>query len=104
MLSAGAAERYHQALETAALVFAHAGVHQRHHTGQKLMHALLLIEIIDHGSVFTREQFKSLFASGIGQAAAIENESAAISALIIWHAAMKRKRKYAHGKVICFGS
>ena len=89
MLPAGAAERHHQVLKAAPLILAHAGVHQRQDTGQKLVHALLLIQIVDDRSVFAGEGLEALFAAGIGQAAAIENKSAAIPGLILRPAAMK---------------
>jgi len=55
MLAAGAPERHHQVLEAAALIRAHAGVHQRHCAGEKLAHALLLVEIVDDRASFERE-------------------------------------------------
>ena len=89
MLSAGAAERHHQALEAATLIIAHAGIDQRHDAGEKLVHALLLIEIIDHWRVFAGESLEALFASGIRDAAAIENESASMSGLVFRQAPVK---------------
>src|ERR1700692_4288040 len=103
MLAAGAAERDHQVLEAAALVFVNAGIHKRHHAGQKLMHALLLVEVIDDRRIFTGELLEALFASGIRQAAAIKNESAAISAFIFRHAAVKRKRENSHSQNVGCG-
>ena len=76
-------------LEAAALICAHAGVHQRYGAGKKLVHAFLLIEIVDDRRVFAGEGFEALFASGIGEAAAIENESAAISGLVLGQASVK---------------
>src|SRR5579863_4004930 len=89
MLAAGAAERDHQVLEAALLIVAYAGIHQRHDAGQKLMHALFLIQIVDDRRVAAGEGFEVLLAAGIGEATAIENESAAMSALIFWQAAME---------------
>src|SRR5579864_1893790 len=77
MLAAGAAERHRQTLEAATLIIAYAGIHQRHHAGEKLMHALLLIQIIDHRRVFAREGLEALFASWIRETASVENETAA---------------------------
>jgi len=54
VLAAGAAERDHQILEAALLISADAGIHERQDAGEKLMHALLLLEIFDHRGVFAR--------------------------------------------------
>src|SRR5208337_4104523 len=89
MLTAGAPERHHQVLEAAAPISAHTRVHQRHDTGEKLLHALLLVEIVDDGCVFAGESLEALFASGIGEAAAIEDESAAIASLVLRQAPVK---------------
>ena len=87
MLAAGATERNHQALEAATPVLTHAGVHQRRNVGEKQMHALLLVQIIDHRRIFPGKRFESLFASGIRKTAAIENKAAAISGPVFRHAA-----------------
>ena len=50
--------------------------------GQKLVHAFLLVEIFDHRRVFAGERAEPLFAAGIGQAAGIEDESAAVARFI----------------------
>src|SRR5262252_2788073 len=42
MLTAGAAERHHQVFESALLIVAQAGVHQRHYICEILMYALML--------------------------------------------------------------
>ena len=86
MLAARAAKRHHQVLEPAALIVAHAGVHQRQHTGKELVHALLLVEIVDHRRVFAGERFEALFAPGIGKAARVENKSAAVARCRRWAA------------------
>src|SRR5438105_12661362 len=83
MLAAGAAERHHHVLESAATVTAHAAIHQRHHVFEKLLHALLLLKIVDHGRVFPSEILEALLASRVRQASAIENESAAVSGFIL---------------------
>src|ERR1019366_6773533 len=89
MLAAGAAERHHQVLEAATLIRAHACVHQRHDAGEKLVHALLPIEIVDYRRVFAGKGFEALFAPGIREAAAIENESAAIAGLVLRQTSVK---------------
>ena len=55
MLSTRAAKRNHQILEAAALIFEHAGIHQRKGAGEKLVDALLLVEVLDHRSVLAGE-------------------------------------------------
>src|SRR3989441_5023956 len=104
MLAAGAAKGDHQIFEAALLITADAGVHQRQDTREKLVHAFLLIEIVDDRGVFASQSFEALFASWIGEAAAIEDESAAVSGLVCWQAAMKGKTENAHDQVIRFGS
>src|SRR5438046_1719194 len=89
MLAASAAERNHQILEAALLKIADTGVHQRQDAGEELMHALLLIEIVDHRSVFAGEGLETLFAAGIGEAAAVKNEAAAVAALVLGQAVVK---------------
>src|SRR5439155_7454379 len=89
MLPTGAAERYHQVLEAAALIIADARIHQRDHAGEELMRALLLVEILDHRRVFSGQAFETLFASRIGNAAGIEDEAAAVPGLIRRHPLVK---------------
>src|SRR5713226_7405953 len=89
MLATGAAERHHQALEAATLIIAHTGIHQRYDAGEKLLYALLLIQIINHRHIFARESLEALFASGIRKAAAVENESAPMPGLVFRRAPVK---------------
>src|SRR6266566_2099886 len=89
MLAAGAAERDHQIFEAALLIAADARVHQRQDTGEKLVHGLLLIEVVDDRSVLAGERLEALFAAGIGEAAAIENEATAVAAFVLGQAAVK---------------
>ena len=53
------------------------------------MNAFLLVEIFDYRRVFSREGLESVFASGIRKTAGVEDEAAAMSALIFWPASMK---------------
>ena len=103
VLPTRAAERNHQILEAALLIGAHAAINQRHHAGKILMHALLLVEVIDYRRVFSGESFEAFFPPGIGQAAAIENKAAAISTFIFRKAAVKREAEDAHDKIVGFG-
>src|SRR5713226_842349 len=100
MLAAGAAERDHQVLEPALLIVGDAGIQQRKNTGEKLVHALLLIEIVDHRGVLAGKSFEALFAAGIGETAAIENEAAAIAAFVLRQVLVKGKTENAHDEVV----
>src|SRR5579864_3056893 len=91
MLAAGASKSHHQVLEAAPLVFIDTGVHQRQRAGKELVHALLLIEVFDHRRISSGERFKSLFAPGIGQAAAVEDESSPVARLVFRPATVKGK-------------
>src|SRR5882724_4215400 len=104
MLAAGAAERNHQILEAALLIAIDARIHQRQDAGEKLMHAFLLIEIVDHRGVFAGESLEALFASRIREAAAIENEPAAISRFIFRQILVKGKTENPNDQVFGFGS
>src|SRR5882672_1701290 len=104
MLAAGAAERNHQIFEAALLIVVDARIHQRQDAGEKLMNAFLLIEIVDHRGVFTGESLEALFASRIREAAAIENEPAAISRFIFREVLVKGKTENTNDQVFGFGS
>ena len=92
VLPTGAGKRHHKVLKAASLPLNHMGVNQRHHVSQKPMHTFLLIEILDHRSVFASESLETLFATGIRQAAAIENIASAISAVILRFSPRKREK------------
>ena|ERR1700721_1631495 len=79
VLASGAAERDHQAGEAALAISRDAGIDQRGGVREKLADARLAIEIVDDGRVAAGECSKFLFSAGIGQAAGIEDESAAIA-------------------------
>src|SRR5260370_13233102 len=66
------------------------------------MHAFLLIEVVDDRSVFAGEGFEALFAAGIGEAAAIEDEAAAISGFVFRQALVKRKTENPHDEIVGF--
>ena len=91
MLAAGATERHHKILEVPALVFGDAGVDERKRAREKLVNALLLVEIFDDGSVASGQSFEALFTAGIGQAATVEDEAAAVAAFVLGPAAVKGK-------------
>src|SRR3981189_1138587 len=68
------------------------------------MHAFLLIEIVAHRGVFAGESLEALFASRIGEAAAIENEPAAISRLVLRQVLVKGKTENPNDQAFGFGS
>src|SRR5580658_11128483 len=103
MLAAGATERHHQMLEAATLIGDYACVHQRHCTGEKLMHALLLLEIVDHRRVFAAEGFEALFAPRVGEAAAVENEATAVASIVLRQASVKGKTENPHRQLFRLG-
>src|SRR2546423_6046307 len=96
MLPAGAPKRHHQILETALLVTGQAGIYERQHAGEKLMHALLLVEIVDYRRVTASESLEAFFAPGIREAAAIEDEATAVPCFILRYALVKGKTENAH--------
>src|SRR5258708_10037484 len=67
------------------------------------MHACLLIEVVDDRGVFAGESLEALFAAGIGEAAAIEDEAAAISRFVFRQALVKRKTENPYDEVVRFG-
>ena len=89
MLTAGAAEGNHQIFEAALLIIADARIHECQNAGEKLVNAFLLIEVVDDGSILAGESFEALFAAGIGEAAAVEDETAAVAGFILRKALMK---------------
>src|SRR5208282_1060297 len=93
----------HQILEAALLIVVDGGVHQGKNAGEELVHAFLLVKVIDDWSVFTGKCLEAFFAARIRQAAAIKNESAAISRFILRQIAMKGKAVNAHDKILGFG-
>src|SRR5882762_4206198 len=101
MLAAGAAERDHQVLEAALLIAGEARIHQGVNAGQELVHAFLLIEIVDDRSVLAGESLEALFAARIGEAAAIEDKSAAVAAFVLGQTLMKGKTENSHDEVVC---
>src|SRR6266478_2291239 len=66
------------------------------------MHAFLLIKVVDHRGVLAGEGFEALFAAGIRETAAIEDEAAAISRFVLRQALVKRKTENAHDEIVGF--
>src|ERR1700691_255411 len=96
MLTAGTSERDHQVFEATTCISADTGFHQGAGAGEKLVDALLRIEIVDHSGVFAGKTLEALFAPGIRETAAIENESTTVSSLVLGQAAVKGKTKDPH--------
>src|SRR5438876_10518150 len=104
MLAAGTAERNHQIFKAALLIVADAGIHKRKDAGEKLMHALLLIEIVDDRSGCTGERLEARLAARIGQAAAIKNEAATAAASVLRQAAANGKTENVHDRIVGVGT
>src|SRR5260370_12527190 len=58
---------------------------------------------MDNGSVLARESFEALFGSWIGEAAAVEDESAAVAAIVLRQALMKGKAENPHDEIVRVG-
>ncbi len=83
MTASSAPERHGKALETTALVVADAGVHQRDYVGEIPVYAFLLVEVVGDPCLFAGERLKRFFAPGVGQAAGIKDETAAVPGLVL---------------------
>src|SRR5580765_2718551 len=64
------------------------------------MDAVLLIEIVDDGSVLAGERFEALLAAGVREAAAIENKASAVAGFVLRQALVKRKTENADDELI----
>ena len=104
MLTAGASEGDHQILEAPLLIVSDRGVDERCGIGEKLADALLVMEKLDDGCILARGRMEARFASGIGEAAGVEDKSAAMSGWVIGNAAMKRKTQDSHRQLVGVGS
>src|SRR6516225_585414 len=78
VLSSRTAKRHHKVFKAAALVIAYACINQGHDIGKILVNAILLGQVLGNRYVLAGEIHKTRFAPWIGQAANIENKSAAI--------------------------
>jgi len=70
---------------------------------KKLVDAFLLLEIFDDGGVFAGEGFEAVFAAGVGEAAAVEDEAAAVAGFVFGQTLMKRKAEDADDEIVGFG-
>ena len=66
------------------------------------MNAFLLVEIFDDRSIFAGELLEFFFATGIGKAAAVKNEAAAVATFVVGQFAMKREATDADDEIVCF--
>src|ERR1039457_7379285 len=82
VLAPCAPKRDHKALEAALLIAAHACIHTRLDGCKKLLHARLVIQVLDHRRVLAGQLSELFFAPGIGKTARIENKSATVSRFI----------------------
>src|SRR5580765_5614490 len=98
VLAARATERNHQMLESPPLVFLNARIDQRQNAREKLVHALLLIQVFNDGRVASGERFKLFEAARVGQAAAVEDKAAAVAGLVFGPAPVKRETEDANRK------
>jgi hypothetical protein len=102
VLAAGASEGDHEILEMAGLVGGDASVDEGEDAGEKLVNGFLLLEIFNDRGVFAGEEFELFFAAGVGEAAAIEDEAAAVSGFVSGQGLVKRETKNAHDEVFGF--
>ena len=92
------------ALRTSGYVIdGYGGIHERLRVCNKLMHAFLLLEVINHSIVYAGELFVALLAPGVWQAAGIEDEASAIARWIYRHFLMKGKTEDAYGEDVSAG-
>src|SRR5262249_4179739 len=101
MLSARATKRHHQVFESSALVVAHASIHHRQRTCEKLMDSLLLVQVVNDRCIFAGETLEALFSPGIWKTTTIENESAAVTGWVLGKATVKGKTRDAYGHILC---
>ena len=73
---------------------------RREDAGEILVDGFLLVEVVDDGGVLAGERFEALFPAGIGEAAAVENEAAAVAGFVFRQTLVKRKAEDADDKII----
>src|SRR4029077_14408959 len=100
VLAAGAAEGDHQIFETALLVAGDAGLDESERVGEILVHAFLLVQVIDDRGVFARQLLEALFPAGVWQAAGVENESPAVAGVVFWRIVVEGKTEDADGQIL----
>src|SRR5579885_3444619 len=104
VLPSGATERDHQILEPALLIAADTRIHERQHARKKLVHAFLLIQVVNYRRIFSCQALEAFLAAGIRKAAPVENESAAIPRFVLRQFAVERKTENADHKIFRFRS
>ena len=67
-----------------------------------VVHAVLLVEVVDDRSVFTSEWLEAFFAARVGQATGIEDKAAAIAGLIDGQSAMEGEAGDADRELVGF--
>lgn len=75
VLAARTAEVDHQVVEVAFEVVVHRHIHDGKHVAFELVNGGILVEVVDDAGVFAGEGTVLLFASRVGQCAAVEYKS-----------------------------
>src|ERR1700730_19029061 len=89
--AAGAAEGDHEVLEAALLIAGDAGLDEGNHTGEILVYAVLLVQIVDDRGIFARQLLEALFPAGVWQAAGIENKSYSVAGVVLRRIVVERE-------------
>jgi len=97
VLAAGAAEGDHEVFEASALVAGDAAIYEGEDAGQVLLHTLLAAEVVDDRLVFAGEGLEAIFAAGVGEAAGVKDEAAAVAGLVGGGLAMEAEAEDADG-------
>ncbi len=79
MLASGAAEGNHEVLKPPLAIGCDGGVDEGEHRSQELVDGFLLAEVVDDGSILACERPELLLATGVGEAAGIEDKAAAVA-------------------------
>ena len=85
VLPSSATERDHQVGETATLVSGDRRINQRLGSREVLMHALLLIKVVNHWIVFPGKHFEAFFATWVGKTPRVEYISTAVTTVVGGH-------------------
>src|SRR5271156_5660471 len=100
MLPTGTAKGNHQILEIALLIVVDSRVRQLENTREELVYAFLLVQIIDHRRVQSRQGLETFLAARIRQATSIEYEAAAVAGFVFRQALVKGKTEDAHNEIL----
>ena len=98
VLAAGAAERHHEILESARLVFLYRVIYDAIDVSEELLHGFFLVEEGDDGFIASGDLFVLVVASGIVYGATVENEATSITAIVAGNASFVRETGDAYGE------